>query len=194
MAKLYFYYSAMNAGKTTVLLQSAYNYEERGMRTLLFTPQIDTRKTRKGTISSRIGLESEAITFDSKFDFYNFVTKSHQDAHLHCILIDEAQFLTETQVIQLSDIADLINIPVLTYGIRTDFKGELFPGSQYLLALAEELIELKTICFCGRKATMNMRIDSSGQKITKGSQIEIGGNDRYIAVCHRHFKEGISHL
>lgn len=194
MAKLYFYYSAMNAGKTTTLLQSDYNYKERGMHTLLFTPEVDTRKEKQYTISSRIGLEADATSFDAKFDFYSFIARLHQSEHLHCILIDEAQFLTKEQVVQLSDVADLLNIPVLTYGIRTDFRGELFPGSQYLLALAEELIELKTICFCGRKATMNMRVNDKGEKVTKGEQVEIGGNDRYIAVCHRHFKEGLSHL
>ena len=194
MAKLYFYYSAMNAGKTTTLLQSAYNYEERGMRALLFIPKVDTRKEKQNTISSRIGLESSATAFDEAFDFYDYAAKEHQKAHINCILVDEAQFISKEQAIQLSDIADLLNIPVLAYGLRTDFQGELFPGSQYLLAWAEELIELKTICFCGRKATMTMRIDEQGHKVVKGSQVEIGGNDRYVAVCHHHYKEGITHL
>ena len=191
MAKLYFYYSAMNAGKTTTLLQSEYNYRERGMETLLFIPVFDDRY-EKGYIASRIGLKAKAIPFDAGFDFYAFV-KEKLEAPSHkikCVLVDESHFLSKGQVKQLSDIADFLKIPVLTYGLRTDFLGEPFEGSKYLLAHAEELIEIKTICHCGRKATMNARIDGSGTMVTEGNQVEIGGNDRYVSLCHRHFKEG----
>lgn len=191
MAKLYFYYAAMNAGKTTVLLQSSHNYHERGMRTLLWTPAIDTR-AGLGTIRSRIGLEAGARVFYPKDNLFTHTKAEHTEEALSCILVDEAQFLTEEQVYQLSDIADLLRIPVLTYGLRTDFKANLFPGSQALLALADELIELKTICHCGRKATMNMRIDELGRPIHEGEQVCIGGNERYVAVCRRHFKAGES--
>ncbi len=189
MAKLHFYYSAMNAGKTTTLLQSNYNYQERGMNTLLFIPAIDTRHAL-GVISSRIGLTAEAIPFPPSFDFFNHVKDYTQRQKLHCVLVDEAQFLTKTQVMELCRIADELKIPVLTYGLRSDFKGEPFEGSLYLLAWAEELSEIKTICHCGRKATMNPRIDETGQMIREGAQIEIGGNDRYIALCRKHFMSG----
>lgn len=189
MAKLYFYYSAMNAGKSTTLLQSSYNYNERGMQTLVFTPDIDTRYA-KGTVYSRIGLKSDAISFHPDFDFYDYVYKYLKDhTQLACALIDEAQFLKKKQVEQLSEIADRLNIPVLAYGLRSDFRGEPFEGSQYLLAWAEELIEIKTICHCGKKATMNMRIDENGLAIKTGEQIQIGGNESYIATCRRHFKD-----
>lgn len=193
MAKLYFYYSAMNAGKSTTLLQSSHNYRERGMETLLFTPAIDTR-FGLGKISSRIGIDSEAISIDSDFNMFEYVKQKLQkpDSRLKCVLIDEAQFLTKEQVLQLSKIPDALKIPVLAYGIRTDFRAEPFPGSLYLLAWADELIELKTICHCGSKATMNMRIDENDQKVTEGSQVEIGGNDRYVATCRKHFNAGIS--
>ena len=189
MSKLFFYYSAMNAGKTTTLLQSSYNYRERGMSTLLYIPAIDTRYGI-GKLTSRIGLASEALTFDTTFDF--FEEAKHQKEiipNLACILIDEAQFLTKQQVWQLCRIVDTLRLPVLTYGLRTDFKGETFEGSHYLLALAEEIIEIKTICHCGRKATMNARINASGKRVTEGEQIEIGGNERYISLCRRHFSE-----
>lgn len=189
MAKLYFYYSAMNAGKSTTLLQSNYNYRERGMYTLLFKPKVDNRYG-KSVITSRIGLQADAIEFDSAFNFFEYVIEQGQVQKAQCILIDEAQFLTKTQVLQLSDIVDDISIPVLAYGLRTDFKGELFEGSQHLLGLAEELIEIKTVCHCGRKATMNMRIDANRQKVFEGPSVEIGGNDRYVATCHKHFKLG----
>lgn len=190
MAKLHFYYSAMNAGKSTTLLQSNYNYQERGMRTILYTPEIDTR-FGKGKIASRIGLESEAISFNQQFDLYAATEKlMQQQDKIKCVLIDEAQFLTKDQVWQLTKIADCLHIPVLAYGLRSDFLGEPFEGSKYLLAWAEELVEIKTICFCGRKATMNLRIDEQGNPVRIGAQIEIGDNDRYMAVCRRHFKEG----
>lgn len=184
MAKLYFYYSAMNAGKTTTMLQSSHNYRERGMETLLFKPQIDIRDATDGKISSRIGLESEAHSFQHDFDFYAYL-RDQISKKPKCILVDEAQFLTKAQVLQLAKIVDELNIAVLCYGLRTDFLGEPFEGSKYLLAIAEELSEIKTICHCGRKATMNMRIDENGNAVREGDQIEIGGNDRYVATCRR---------
>jgi thymidine kinase len=191
MAKLHFYYSAMNAGKTTTLLQSSYNYREKGMNTILFTPSIDDRYA-VGTITSRIGLSAKAIPFDQKFNFYEYMVDQLNDPtlKLHCVLIDEAQFLTKEQVYQLTDITVHLNLPVLTYGLRSDFLGEPFEGSKYLLTIAEDIKEIKTICHCGRKATMNARVDESGTMVTHGKQIEIGGNDRYIALCARHFKLG----
>lgn len=188
MAKLYFYYSAMNAGKSTTLLQSSYNYHERGMHTLIFTPAFDDR-FGSGRVASRIGLSANAISFNHDFNFYDYV-REHQKEKTRCILLDEAQFLTHDQVLQLSDVANELGIPVLAYGLRSDFRGEPFEGSKYLLALAEELTEIKTICHCGSKATMNMRIDENRKKVTEGPSIEIGGNDRYIATCHKHFKLG----
>lgn len=187
MAKLYFYYSAMNAGKSTVLLQSSYNYQERGMSTLLFTPDIDTR-FGSGIIHSRIGLKAQAVTFNSASSLFDYTAtqKAMQD-NLKCVLVDEAQFLTKEQVLDLAKIVDLLDIPVLAYGLRSDFRGEPFAGSQYLLAWADNLIELKTICHCGRKATMNLRIDEHNQPVRTGAQVEIGGNERYVATCRKHF-------
>lgn len=192
MAKLHFYYSAMNAGKTTTLLQSAYNYNERGMDTLLFTAAIDNRY-KVGMITSRIGLEAEAVIYDAQFDFFAFTAAAiEQNPNIRCILIDEAQFLNKQQVKQLAKITTELNRPVLAYGLRTDFLGEPFEGSKYLLAWAEEMVEIKTICHCGKKAVMNMRIDETGHAVREGEQIEIGGNDRYIAVCRKHFEIGES--
>lgn len=190
MAKLYFYYSAMNAGKSTVLLQSGYNYRERGMRTLLFTPAIDTRYGG-GRIESRIGLHAEAISLASSDNLLTRVRTEHAAAPVACVLIDEAQFLTAEQVWQASEIADALDIPVLCYGLRTDFQARLFPGSAALLGLADTLTELKTICHCGRKAIMNLRVDAAGRGVRQGAQVEIGGNDRYVAMCRRHFKESL---
>lgn len=188
MAKLYFYYSAMNAGKSTVLLQSAYNYSERGMDTILYTPNIDTR-AGAGKIASRIGLDAEAIAYDKEFNLYDHTKKLIQEnPKIKCALIDEAQFTSKEQVWQLTNIVDDLDIPVLAYGLRSDFRGEPFPGSLYLLALADNLIEIKTICHCGRKATMNMRIDDRGKKITEGEQVHIGGNESYMSVCRKHYK------
>ena len=188
MAKLYFYYSAMNAGKTTTLLQSDYNYRERGMNTLLLTAQLDHRD-EVGMISSRIGLKRPAEVFFPRLNLWTLISDKHQAQPLHCVLVDEAQFLTSLQVQALAKVADELGIPVLAYGIRTDFQGQLFPGSQALLGLAEELIEIKTICPCGRKATMNMRLDATGQPITTGDQVAIGGNESYLAMCRRCFME-----
>ncbi|MEM7077515.1 MAG: thymidine kinase [Pseudomonadota bacterium] len=188
MAKLYFYYSSMNAGKSTSLLQSNYNYKERGMRTLVMTPAFDDRYG-VGRVRSRIGLEVSATTFTAFDNLYQQIERSHEEAQVHCVLVDEAQFLTKEQVFQLGEVADRLDIPVLTYGIRTDFQGEPFVGSQYLLAWADTLTELKAICFCGRKATMVIRIDTAGNAVTQGAQVEIGGNDRYVPMCRRHFKE-----
>ncbi len=188
MAKLYFYYSSMNAGKSTALLQSSYNYRERGMNTLVLAPLLDDRYG-VGKVSSRIGLETEAITFGRQDDLLGIVNKALDDEPLHCVLIDEAQFLTKDQVFQLGEVTDKLNIPVLAYGLRTDFQGEPFEGSKYLLAWSDNLQELKAICDCGTKATMVIRLDESGNVVTQGSQVEIGGNDRYISMCRKHFKE-----
>jgi len=188
MAKLYFYYSSMNAGKSTALLQSSYNYKERGMNTIVMAPHLDDRYG-SGKVTSRIGIETEATVFQNDDDLYEVIAKQHSDESLHCVLIDEAQFLTRDQVFQLSDVTDKLNIPVLAYGLRTDFQGEPFEGSKYLLAWSDNLKELKAICHCGSKATMVLRLDGDGNAVTKGSQVEIGGNDRYISTCRKHFKE-----
>jgi thymidine kinase len=188
MAKLYFYYSSMNAGKSTALLQSSYNYRERGMNTLVLAPNFDDRYGI-GKVTSRIGLEAAATTFAVDEDLFRLVSKRFNDAPLHCVLIDEAQFLTKEQVHQLGEVTDELNIPVLAYGLRTDFQGEPFEGSKYLLAWADNLKELKAICFCGSKATMVIRLAEDGNAITQGSQVEIGGNDRYVSMCRKHFKE-----
>lgn len=189
MAKLYFYYSAMNAGKSTTLLQSSYNYKERGMETLLFAPKIDQRFGAV-MVYSRIGLKQEAIPFDSGFDFFDYV-KTHVTDKLKCVLVDEGHFLKKEQVAQLVHITKKLNIAVLCYGLRSDFLGEPFEGSMYLLAWAEELSEIKTICHCGRKATMNMRIDAAGRPVTEGSQIQVGGNESYESRCMLHFIEHV---
>jgi thymidine kinase len=191
MSKVYFYYSAMNAGKSTVLLQSSYNYRERGMRTLLFMPALDTR-AGIGRIQSRVGLSSDAVALRPEDDLLERVRSEHAMEPVACVLADEAHFLSPAQVGQLADVADTLRIPVLCYGLRTDFQGKLFPGSAELLAVADNLIELKTICHCGRKATMNLRIDAAGRAVRVGAQVEIGGNDRYVAMCRRHFKEAFA--
>ncbi len=187
MAKLYFYYSAMNAGKSTHLLQSSYNYRERGMQTLIFTPSLDDRYS-VGQVTSRIGLAAEATTFGGDCDLYRLAESAHQNHELACVLVDEAQFLSRQQVYQLTDIVDQLGLPVLSYGLRTDFRGELFEGSQYLLAWADELRELKTICHTGSKATMVVRVDDQGRAVTAGNQVEVGGNERYISVSRSEFK------
>jgi thymidine kinase len=190
MAKVYFYYAAMNAGKSTVLLQSSYNYQERGMRTLMFAPVLDTR-AGYGRIQSRIGLASDALPLKGDDDLLAIIRTAHAADPVACVFVDEAQFLTPAQVMQLTDVADTLRIPVLCYGLRTDFQARLFPGSATLLAVADDLIELKTICHCGRKATMNLRVAEDGRAVKEGAQVEIGGDDRYVAVCRRHFKEAL---
>lgn len=190
MAKIHFYYSAMNAGKSTTLVQSSHNYQERGMDTLVFTPQIDTR-FGENAVTTRIGLRANATVFTQSFNFTEHVEQALQDnPNIRCILIDEAQFLTQAQVWQLTEVADALNVAVLTYGLRSDFQGLPFEGSTHLLAIADQLVEIKTICHCGKKATMNMRIDMNGQKVSEGNQVEIGGNERYVATCRYHFKLG----
>ncbi|WP_199098940.1 thymidine kinase [Dyella sp. ASV21] len=197
MAKLYFYYSAMNAGKTTTLLQSAYNYHERGMRTLILTPALDNR-FGEGLVASRIGLKANARRFSADEDLFALVQADvAARGSLHCVFVDEAQFLSKTQVWQLSDVVDKLNVPVLAYGLRTDFRGELFEGSRYLLAWADNLEEIKTICHTGRKATMVVRVDEHGRAVTEGPQVEIGGNDRYVSVSRAEFKnitEGLGRI
>ena len=189
MAKLYFYYSAMNAGKTTTLLQSAYNYRERGMRTLILTPKLDDRYG-EGQVASRIGLAARGTIFGRDDDLLALVRADiAANGPLHCVLVDEAQFLAKAQVWQLGEIVDRENIPVLAYGLRTDFRGELFEGSQYLLAWADNLVEIKTICHTGRKATMVVRVDEHGRAVSDGPQVEIGGNDRYVSVRRGEFKK-----
>lgn len=188
MAQLYFYYSAMNAGKSTSLLQSSYNYRERGMNTFVLTASIDDR-AGVGKVASRIGIETDAQVFSDKDNLAAMIEKVHQARQQHCILIDEAQFLSKEQVKQLTHVVDNLDIPVLCYGIKTDFQGELFSGSQYLLAWADKLIELKTICHCGRKANMVLRHDAQGNPIREGQQVEIGGNESYQSVCRKHFRE-----
>jgi thymidine kinase len=193
MAKLYFYYSAMNAGKSTNLLQSAYNYKERGMDTLLYTAKIDNR-VAVGKIASRIGLESSAQAYYEHFDLFEDIQqKLTENPNIKCIFIDEAQFLNKTQVSQLSLVTIKLHVPVVCYGLRSDFLGEPFEGSKYLLAWADSLTEIKTICYCGKKATMNLRLDNQGKVTRAGEQVEIGGNDKYVAVCREHFVKGEVH-
>jgi len=188
MAKLYFYYAAMNAGKSTTLLQADYNYRERGMETMLWTARLDDR-AGAGVIGSRIALSAPAHSYDDNVDLFAEITDELKRRRLDCILVDEAQFLTQRHVLQLCEVADRLGIPVLCYGLRTDFQGKLFPGSAALLALADSMVELKAVCECGRKATMNLRVDEDGHAVASGAQTEIGGNDRYIALCRKHFFE-----
>jgi thymidine kinase len=189
MAKLYFYYASMNAGKSAHLLQADFNYRERGMRTMVWTAALDSRS--QGMVRSRIGLESEAHTFDALSDLWAEVRAVHDAGKLDCVLVDEAQFLTPDQVWQLARLADESGIPVLCYGLRTDFQGALFPGSAVLLGIADALVELKAVCHCGRKATMNLRVDGEGRAVRQGQQTEIGGNDRYVALCRKHFSKAL---
>ena len=188
MAKLYFSYSTMNAGKSTLLLQASHNYRERGMRTVLFIAAFDDRGGQ-GRIASRIGLGSEAHTFRPEDNLYEVLESLKAEGEIACAFVDEAQFLTEEQVWQLARVADRLKIPVMTYGLRTDFRGKLFTGSQALLALADELREVRTICHCGRKATMVVRMDGQGQVIREGAQIEVGGNEKYVSYCRRHWDD-----
>ncbi|WP_028117312.1 thymidine kinase [Ferrimonas senticii] len=186
MAQLYFYYSAMNAGKSTSLLQSAYNYHERGMNSLVLTAAIDDRYG-VGKVTSRIGLERDALLFNGNDDLHQMI--ANQPHKPDCVLVDESQFLSKAQVRQLTQVVDCLNIPVLCYGLRTDFQGELFEGSQYLLAWADKLVELKTICHCGRKAIMVVRMDEQGNAVRGGAQVQIGGNDSYVSMCRKHYRE-----
>ena len=188
MAKLYFSYSAMNAGKSTILLQASHNYRERGMNTLLLTAAFDDR-AGKGRIGSRIGLGADALTFAADTDIEQLTRRAHEQQPLDCLLVDEAQFLSVDQVWQLSVVVDQLNIPVMCYGLRTDFRGQLFPGSAVLLAVADTLREIRTICHCGRKATMVTRLTEKGETVTDGAQIEIGGNDKYVSLCRVHWKK-----
>jgi thymidine kinase len=189
MAKLYFYYSAMNAGKTTTLLQSAHNYRERGMRTVIYTPRLDDRYG-EGVVASRIGLRADGRIFERSDDLQAMTGKDiAANGTLHCVLVDEAQFLSKAQVWQLTEIVDALHIPVLAYGLRTDFRGELFEGSQYLLAWADSFTEIKTICHTGKKATMVVRVDEHGRAVTDGPQVQIGGNERYVSVSRAEFKK-----
>ncbi len=186
MAKLYFRYAAMNAGKSTALLQVAHNYEERGQTVSLFTAAIDTRDG-VGRIASRLGVARDVETFDAKTEFSTLLRARPLPS---CILIDEAQFLTEEQVVDLHRFAHIDRVPVICFGIRSDFRGQAFPGSRALLTLADDLEEMKTVCRCGRKATFNMRVDEQGRRVTQGAQVEVGGNERYEAVCPLHFYAG----
>ncbi len=190
MAQLYFYYSAMNAGKSTSLLQSSYNYRERGMNTMVMTASIDDRYG-VGKVASRIGIESDAQVFGASDNLVDMIASSHAAQTLHCVLVDECQFLSKEQVKQLAYVVDKMDIPVLCYGLRTDFQGELFLGSQYLLAWADKLVELKTICHCGRKANMVLRLDGNGNAMKEGEQVAIGGNESYESVCRNHFREAL---
>lgn len=187
MAQLYFYYSAMNAGKSTALLQSAYNYEERGMRSEIFTAQLDNR-FGEGKVTSRIGLSKSAHLFNTETQLFEQIEALHTAQLLNAVFIDEAQFLSKSQVMQLIHVVDDLDIPVLAYGLRTDFLGETFTGSHYLLAWADKLTELKTVCHCGRKANFVVRLDDQGRAIQHGEQVEIGGNERYESMCRKHFK------
>ena len=188
MAKLYFNYSSMNAGKSTMLLQANHNYIERGMKPRIYTSDLDNR-FGNGEIVSRIGLKSKSNIFTSKTDIYKDISNVSTYSIVDCVLIDEAQFLTQNQVIQLGKIVDEFGIPVLAFGIRTDFQGNLFEGSKYLLAWADNLKEIKTVCHCGRKATMVLRLNTRGEIVSDGTQIEIGGEEKYVSVCRKHFVE-----
>lgn len=190
MAKLYFYYSSMNAGKTTTLLQADFNYRERGMHTMLWTAELDDRGGDRA-IESRIGLHAQAHRFTPDTDLWARIGAAHRVEGLSCVLVDEAQFLSEAQAWQLARVADQLGIPVLCYGLRTDFQGELFPGAKALLGIADALIELKAVCHCGRKSSMNLRVDADGVPVRQGAQTEIGGNDRYVSLCRRHFTEAL---
>ena len=190
MAKLYFQYSTMNAGKSTLLLQASHNYHERGMKTYLITAGFDKR-AGKGKIGSRIGIVSDADIFDDKEDMFQKIELRLEKGPCSCVLIDEAQFLSEEQVWQLARVVDDLEVPVMCYGLRVDFQGKLFPGSAALLALADEMREIRTICHCGKKATMVVRQDENGAVIKDGAQIQIGGNETYVSLCRRHWREAI---
>ncbi|MBO6917337.1 MAG: thymidine kinase [Rhizobiaceae bacterium] len=193
MAKLYFNYATMNAGKSTLLLQASYNYQERGMRTVLLNAALDDRAGSAGRIGSRIGLSSDSTAFHADDDLYEIIKDELKNGEIACVFVDEANFMTEAQAWQLSKIVDELKIPVMAYGLRTDFKGELFPGSKVLLAIADEMREVRTICECGRKATMVVRIDGDGNVVQDGAQIQVGGNESYVSYCRVHWKKAIGH-
>jgi len=190
MAKLYFHYSTMNAGKSTLLLQASYNYRERGMQTYLLTAEIDGR-AGQSTIASRIGIGAKADTYNPASDLFEMLRRRQKSGPVACVFIDEAQFLTKDQVWQLARAVDDLNLPVMCYGLRVDFRGELFPGSAALLALADEMREARTICFCGKKATMVVRQDEEGNALADGDQVQIGGNETYVSLCRKHWREAI---
>lgn len=194
MSKLYFYYSAMNAGKTTALLQSSYNYQERGMQTLLYTAEIVCRNNNAKCIQSRIGLTGSTKIFNRTTDLFEQISILYQEKKIHCVLIDECHFLNRNQVIDLTKVVDVLNVPVLCYGLRTDFRAKLFSGSLWLLAWADKLIELKTICYCGRQANRVLRIDNNGYAMKSGKQIMIGDNNKYISVCRKHFNKQLQSI
>lgn len=189
MAKLYFHFGAMNAGKSLILLQAAHNYTERGMSVVLLKPEIDNRDSNDGEIVSRIGIRQQAVTFSADQNLEQYIGDHAQQNEVHCIFIDEAQFMTRDQVWQLAAITDRLAVPVICYGLRTDFQGNLFEGSAALLAIADNIREIKTLCWCGRKATMNLRTNAAGLPVTEGDQIEIGGNDKYISLCRQHWRK-----
>lgn len=191
MSKLYFKYGQMNSGKTTALIQAAYNYEERGMYAIIFKPAIDTRETIRAEAVSRIGLTHEARIVFKESNLFNHVVNANDSQPVHAVLVDEAQFLTEDQVNQLADVVDMLDIPVMCYGLRTDFQGEQFEGSHRLLSIADKFEEIKTVCHCGSKATMVLRIDENGKVVRTGDQIQIGGNDAYVSVCRKHHYSGV---
>lgn len=193
MAKLYFNYATMNAGKSTLLLQASYNYQERGMRTVLLNASLDDRAGSAGRIGSRIGLSSDSTAFHPDDDLYEIIKADQENGDIACVFVDEANFMTEAQAWQLSKIVDELKIPVMAYGLRTDFKGELFPGSKVLLAISDEMREVRTICECGRKATMVVRIDGNGNVVQDGAQIQVGGNESYVSYCRVHWKKAIGH-
>ncbi|MFP4043202.1 MAG: thymidine kinase [Rhodosalinus sp.] len=190
MAKLYFHYSTMNAGKSTLLLQASYNYRERGMNTCLLTAAMDTR-AGAGKIGSRIGIDAEAEGFDAQDDLFDRIARRLEREPLACVFVDEAQFLTPGQVWQLARVVDDLDVPVMCYGLRVDFRGALFPGSATLLALADEMREVRTICHCGKKATMVVRRGPDGRALREGAQVQIGGNETYVPLCRRHWREEI---
>jgi Thymidine kinase len=190
MAKLYFHYASMNAGKSTLLLQASYNYQERGMRTVILTAALDSR-AGVGRVASRIGLGADAIPFEPRDDLFALVERMHVQEPVACVFVDEAQFLAPEQVWQIARLADRLGVPVMAYGLRTDFQGKLFPGSQELLAIADELREVRTICFCGRKATMVARLDEEGNFVRDGAQVDVGGNEKYVSFCRRHWEDKI---
>ena len=190
MAKLYFHYSTMNAGKSTLLLQASYNYRERGMQTYLLTAALDGR-AGTGKIASRIGISASADTYDTETDLFDVLERRKRKGPVACVFVDEAQFLTKDQVWQLARAVDDLGLPVMCYGLRVDFRGELFPGSAALLALADEMREARTICFCGKKATMVVRQDDDGNTLTEGAQVQIGGNETYVSLCRRHWREAV---